>query len=140
MNENVVTIEGNLTRDVELTITPSGAAVAEFGVAVNRRYKKQGADDFTEEVSYIDVAAWRQLGENTAESVSSGDRVIVTGRLEQQRWVDKETEKNRSKVVLIADSIAPSLRWATVSITKNPKKGASDGAPGPAGDDSDKPF
>jgi single-strand DNA-binding protein len=55
--DNTVTIVGNLTRDPELRFTPSGAAVASFGVAWNLK----GRDGQEDKVSYFDVTCWRQL-------------------------------------------------------------------------------
>ena len=69
--DNTVTIVGNVTRDPELRFTPSGAAVATFGLAWNQR--SQNARGETEEkVSFFDVTCWRQLAENVAESASEG--------------------------------------------------------------------
>lgn len=110
--DNTITISGNLTRDPELKFLGSGTAVADLSVAVNRKDK-----DGNESTSFIDVTAWQTLAENVAESLTRGARVIVTGRLEQQTWEDKDGGK-RSKLVLIADDVAPSLKWATAAVTK----------------------
>jgi single-strand DNA-binding protein len=119
--DNSVTVVGNVTRDPELRFTPSGAAVATFGLAWNRR--SQNARGETEEqVSFFDVTCWRQLAENVAESLSKGTRVIVYGRLEQRSWETPDGDR-RSKVEIIADDVAPSLRWATADITRNDFKG-----------------
>lgn len=119
--DNSVTVVGNVTRDPELRFTPSGAAVATFGLAWNRR--SQNARGETEEqVSFFDVTCWRQLAENVAESVSKGTRVVVYGRLEQRSWETPDGDR-RSKVEIIADDVAPSLRWATADITRNDFKG-----------------
>jgi len=132
--DNTVTVVGNVTRDPELRFTPSGAAVATFGLAWNRR--SQNARGETEEqVSFFDVTCWRQLAENVAESLSKGTRVVVYGRLEQRSWETTDGER-RSKVEIIADDVAPSLKWATAELTRNDFKGdsgASAGAPSRAG-------
>jgi single-strand DNA-binding protein len=126
--DNTVTIVGNVTRDPELRFTPSGAAVATFGLAWNQR--SQNARGETEEkVSFFDVTCWRQLAENVAESLSKGSRVVVYGRLEQRSWETNDKER-RSKVEIIADDVAPSLKWATAELTRNDFKGdAGGGAP-----------
>jgi single-strand DNA-binding protein len=127
--DNTVTVVGNVTRDPELRFTPSGAAVATFGLAWNRR--SQNARGETEEqVSFFDVTCWRQLAENVAESLTKGTRVIVYGRLEQRSWETNDGER-RSKVEIIADEVAPSLRWATAEITRNDFRGEG-GEPGAA--------
>lgn len=125
MADNTVSIVGNATRSPELRFTPGGAGVASFGVAVNRRYQKNG--EWVEDVSFFDVVAFGSLAENTAETVEKGMRVTVTGRLDQRTWDDKETGGKRSKVEIVADDVAPSLRWATAQVTRNPK--TENGAP-----------
>ena len=111
--DNTVTITGNATREPELRYTPSGQAVASFGVAVNRRWQNRQTQEWEEAVSFFDVTAWSQLAENIAESVAKGTRVTVTGRLDQRSWETPEGDK-RSKIEIVADDIAVSLRWATV--------------------------
>jgi single-strand DNA-binding protein len=103
------TIVGNLTRDPELRFTPSGLAVASLSVAVNR---KRGEEEV---VSFFDVTAFGTLAENVCE-LGKGTRVIVVGRLEQRSW--EQDGNKRSKVELVADSIGPDVRWATVTVTR----------------------
>ena len=121
MTDNTCTIIGTVGRDPEIRYTPSGATVASFGVAVNRRWKRN--DEWQEETSWFDVKCWSQLAENVAESIQRGTRVIVTGRLEQRSWETDSGDK-RSKVEIVADEIAPSLRWATAQVTKIERQGA----------------
>jgi single-strand DNA-binding protein len=118
---NVVNVVGNLTREPELRYTPSGAAVCKFGLAVNRSYANRNGDR-VEQTDFFDVTAWRELGENIAESLTVGSRVIVTGRLQQDRWENDSGEK-RSKVHIVADEVGPSLRWATAAVTKTTRGG-----------------
>jgi single-strand DNA-binding protein len=115
--DNTVTVVGNVTRDPELRFTPGGMAVASFGVAWNRR--KQ---DGEEEVSFFDVTCFRDLAENVAESVTKGTRVIIYGTLQQRSWETQDGDK-RSKVEILADEVAPSLRWASATVTKNDRRG-----------------
>jgi len=127
-NSNV-TIVGNLTRDPELRFTPSGQATASFGVAVNRSWQNRQTQEWEEQTSFFDVVCWAQMAENAAQSLSRGARVVVTGRLEQRTWETQEGEK-RNKVEIIADEVAPSIRWATVSITKNERRNPEGGYAG----------
>ena len=83
MSGNNVTIVGNLTRAPELRFTPSGSPVANFGVAVNRRWQNRQTQEWEEQTSFFDVTCWRDLAENVAESLDQGARVVVTGRLER---------------------------------------------------------
>ena len=95
------TIAGNLTRDPEMRATPSGSNVTSFSVAVNRVYKVNGEQK--EDVSYIDCTAWGKLGEMFNQHLKKGDPILVSGRLNQRRWEDKETGKNRSAVEIIVE-------------------------------------
>lgn len=122
---NTVTVVGNVTRDPELRFTSSGQAVATFGIAVTRKWKDR-SDEWQEATSFFDVVAWGQLGENVAESVPKGARVVVTGRLDQRSWETQDGDK-RSKVEIVADEVAPSLRWATARIVKNERREGGDG-------------
>lgn len=128
-NDNSVTLTGNITRDPELRFTPSGQAVATFGLAVNRRWQNRQTNEWEEQVSFFDVKCWAQMAENVSESLGRGTRVVVSGRLEQRSWETDNGDK-RSKVEVVADEIAPSLRWATAQVTKNER---TDGAGGGGG-------
>ena len=117
-NENQVTIVGNLTDDPELRYTPNGAAVANFRVAVSRRTKDEATGQWKDaDTSFFRVAAWRSLGENVAETLTRGSRVLVVGRLRSRSWETPEGE-TRSTVEIEADEVGPSLRWATAKVEK----------------------
>jgi len=121
MPDSTVTLSGNATREPELRYTTGGRAVANFGLAVNRRYQVNG--EWTEQVSFIDVSCWAQLAENVAATVEKGSRVIVSGRLEQRSWETNEGEK-RSKVEVVADDIGVSLKWAQATVERNERTDA----------------
>ncbi len=94
-------IVGNITRDPELRSTPSGAQVCGFSVAVNRTYKdNSGANQ--ESVSFIDCSAWGRAGEIIAQYAKKGSGILVSGRLEQRSWEDKEGQK-RSRVEIVVE-------------------------------------
>ena len=120
-NGNHVSIVGNLTRDPELRFTPSGQATATFGVAVNRRWQNRQTNEWEEATSFFDVVCWAQLAENAAQSLTKGTRVLVSGRLDQRSWETPDHER-RSKIEITADEVAPSLRYATASITRNERR------------------
>lgn len=128
--DNTVTVVGNVTRDPELRFTLNGAAVASFGLAWNRK-----TQDGEESVSFFDVTCWRQLAENVSESVTKGSRVVVYGRLDQRSWENQDGDR-RSKVEIIADDVAPSLKWATAQVTKNEYKGGGSGSSAEGGGES----
>ncbi len=115
---NNVTLAGNLTRDPEIRFTPSGQATTSFALAVNRRWQNRQTSEWDEATSFFDIVCWTQMAENVAHSLRKGDRVVVSGRLDQRSWENAEGDK-RSKIEVTADEVAPSLRWATVTVTKN---------------------
>lgn len=129
---NSVTLVGNCTRDPELRFTSSGQAVATFGLAVNRRWQNRQTNEWEEQVSFFDVTVWQQMAENVAESVTKGTRVIVFGRLEQRSWETQDGDK-RSKTEVVADEVAPSLRYATAQIVRNERRDGGDFAGGGGG-------
>jgi single-strand DNA-binding protein len=129
MADSTVTIVGNVTRDPELRYTPSGAANASFGVAVNHRWRDQQSNEWKEQVSFFDVVCWREMADNVCESLSKGTRIVVTGRLEQRSWEDSDGNK-KSKVEIRAEEIGPSLRWASAEVTKNERRSPEGGGQG----------
>jgi len=131
--DNTITVVGNVTRDPELRFTQGGMAVANFGIAWNKR--KQ---DGEEEVSFFNVSCFRQLAENVAESLQKGSRVVVYGMLQQRSW-DTPDGDRRSAVEIIADDVAPSLRWASADIRKNEFRGDGGGQGGGGGQNRPAP-
>lgn len=109
---NAVTLEGNLTRDPELKFLGSGVALCKFSIADNQK-KADGES----EAHYFDCVAWRDLAEHIAESFQSGQRVIVVGRLVQNRWTDDNGD-NRSKVEVSVETAGHCLRFQTAVATK----------------------
>ena len=95
---NKVVLIGNLTRDPELTHTASGAAVASFGLAVNRKYKQE--DEWKEDVCFVDITTWDNQAENCSKYLSKGSPVFVEGRL---NW-EKDGEK-RNKLDVVASLV-----------------------------------
>lgn len=99
---NKVVLMGNLTRDPETRTTPSGQSVTSFSLAVNRSWR--GADGQQQEsVSYIDCTAWGKAGEIIAQYMQKGRALLVSGRLEQRSWDDKESGQKRSKVDVVVE-------------------------------------
>jgi len=94
-------IMGNLTRDPEMRSTPSGAQVCGFSVAVNRTYKDSSGQQ-QEAVSFIDCSAWGKAGEIIAQYARKGSGIMVSGRLDQRSWEDKEGQK-RSRVEIVVE-------------------------------------
>ena len=114
---STITIVGNVTRTPALRFTASGVPTASFGVAVNRKLPPRADGSATEAVSFFNVIAWQSLAENAAESLDKGNRVVVTGRLEQRSWETPDGDR-RTVYELVADEIGPSLRWVSARLTK----------------------
>jgi len=111
MPDTTITIAGNLTGEPELRYTPSGAAVANFTVAVTPRVRE--GDTWKDgETSFFRCAAWRTLAEHVAD-LAKGDLVFIYGTLRQRSWQTDEGER-RSAVEVQAEEVGASLRWATV--------------------------
>ena len=120
---NNVTVAGNITGDPELRFTQSGLAIAKFGVAWNRRRRDQ-----EDEVSFFDVVCFGQHAENVSSSLRRGARVVIVGTLRQSSWETPQGER-RSKVEIVADDVAPSLRWASAQINRNEYREGNGTAP-----------
>ena len=95
-------ITGNLTRDPELRTTPNGASVCSFSVAVNRVYRDASGEQ-KEDVSFIDCSAWGKLAEMINQYAKKGTGVLVSGRLDQRSWEDKDTHQKRSRVEIVVE-------------------------------------
>lgn len=121
--ETVITVVGNLTSDPELRFTPNGAAVANFTVASTPRMFDRQSNEFKDgETLFLRCSVWREMGENVAESLQRGTRVVVQGRLKSRSFETKEGEK-RTVMELDVDEVGPSLRRATAQVTKNERSG-----------------
>ena len=120
-----VTIIGNLTANPELRFLDSGVAKSNLRVAENRRYQDRSGE-WQEETSYWTVIAWRDLAENIAESLKRGDRIMVAGRMLSRSYETSNGEK-RYVTEIVADSVGPDLRWATVTEIVKATKGNGGG-------------
>lgn len=95
---NKVFLAGNLTRDPEVRHTPSGAAVCDLRMAINRRYRDQNDKD-RDEVVYVSVTVWGKTAENCGQYLSKGSPVLVEGRLKLDEWEKDGQKQSRLGVV-----------------------------------------
>lgn len=100
---NNVILVGRLTRDAELSYLPSGTAALAFSIAVNRS-KKEG-DQWVEEANFFDISYISKSAENFKQYLTKGKQVGIQGSLKQDRWQDKESGQNRSKIKIMASSV-----------------------------------
>lgn len=98
---NNVTLVGRLTKDVELKQTNSGTSVASFSLAVERNRKDQNGN---KETDFFDCVAWRGQADVIAKYTQKGSMLGIDGRLEQQRWEDKNGNK-RSSVKIVVENL-----------------------------------
>jgi single-strand DNA-binding protein len=132
--ETVITIVGNLVDDPELRFTPAGVAVAKFRIASTPRVFDKQANEWKDgESLFLTCSVWRKAGENVAESLARGMRVIVQGRLKQRSYEDKEQVK-RTVYEIDVDEVGVSLARATAKVEKNPASGARTGERTPEAD------
>ena len=116
--ETTLTIIGNLTSPPELRFTQAGAAVTNFTVASTARTYDRNTNNWRDgETLFLRCSVWRDAAEHLAESLSQGDRLIVTGRLKQRSFDARDGDK-RTVLELDVDEIGASLRYATVTVTK----------------------
>ncbi len=119
--ENTVTIVGNLATDPDLRFTQGGQAVAGLRVAVNRRIRNAQSNQWEDRFDgYFRVNVWRDQGAHVAESLRKGDRVLVTGRLVERSFQDREGQK-RYVIEIEADEVCPSLRWHKATLERKPR-------------------
>lgn len=102
---NKVILMGNLTRDPEVRYTPSGTAVSEVGLAVNRTWFDKQSNQKREEVTFVDVTLWGRQAEVAGEYLGKGRGVLIEGRLQLDQWDDKETGQKRSKLRVVGENM-----------------------------------
>lgn len=105
MSINRVSISGNLTRDPELRVTPSGMQVLGFGVAVNDRRKNNQTGEWEDYPNFVDCTIFGNRGESMGRILHKGMKVAVEGKLRYSAWEDKNGGGRRSKIEVIVDEI-----------------------------------
>lgn len=98
MNKQIII--GNLTRDPEGGTTQGGVNYARFTVAVRKRYHKEGEPDS----DFIQVTAWRSLGDTCMKYLQKGRKVCVIGEPQPHAWIDKDGEA-RAAIQITADEV-----------------------------------
>lgn len=101
--DNNFVLTGNVVRDPE----QHGEGPVKFAVAFNGRKKDRMTGEWVDDPSFFDVICWER---ELAAGLSKGEAVTLAGKLKQERWEDKQTGQNRSKVVLVADTVARTIK------------------------------
>lgn len=102
-NYNRVIIAGNLTRDPQVRFLGNERAVADIGLAVNRRWRDRDGNN-QEETTFVDVECWGRTAELVGQYLTKGRSALVEGRLKLDQWDDKEGNR-RSKLKVVADNV-----------------------------------
>ena len=126
---NNVLLMGNLTRDPELRYIPSGDAVCDLGLAVNRKYRTGSGDD-KEETCFVNVVVWRKPAEACGKYLQKGSPVFVEGRLKYDEW-EKDGQK-RSRLLVVANRVQFMSNPNGGSGGSDSRRNESVGASGPA--------
>jgi single-strand DNA-binding protein len=116
-SDNHTSIVGNLAADPELRFTNTGTAVANLRVAVTQRVQDRDGSWRDGETSFHKVNVWRDQAQNLTDSLSKGDRVMVTGRLRQRTWQTPEGER-RAVTEIDAEEVGASLKFHTAKLER----------------------
>jgi single-strand DNA-binding protein len=127
---NKVLLIGNLTREPELRVTPKGAAVCQFGIAVNRQFKDESGAT-RDEATFVDIEAWGKQGELVSKYLSKGSLAMIEGRLKFEQWDDKTTGHKRSKLKVVLENVQ-FLSSRSGSSSGGPASAAPEGEPAQA--------
>ena len=108
---NKVILVGNLTRDPDLSETPSGVAVCKFAIAVTRDYAN---GDGERETDFFNVTVWRGRAENCAKYLKKGNKVAIVGSLQNRSYEDKDGIRRN-----VTDVIASEVEFLTPRIAQS---------------------
>lgn len=95
---------GNLTRDPELRYTPSGTAVATFGMATNRSWTSGNDGERQEDTQFHRVVAWSKLAEICEQLLFKGRKVYIEGRLQTRKWTTQDGQQ-RENTEIVAENM-----------------------------------
>lgn len=101
---NRVMLAGNLTRDPQVRFIGNERAVADFGLAINRKFKTNDGQ-MKEEVTFVDIEAWGRTAELVGQYLTKGRACYIEGRLRLDSWEDKKDGSKRSKIKVVADNV-----------------------------------
>jgi single-strand DNA-binding protein len=102
---NKVMLIGNLGKDPEVRYTQGGQAVANLRIATSRSWTDKQSGQRKEETEWHDVEVWGKQAEQCGEYLSKGRQVYVEGRLKTDKWQDKQSGQDRSKVKVVAETV-----------------------------------
>ena len=133
-----ITILGNVGRDPEMRYTPSGVAVTNFSVAVNRRWTREDGQQ-QEETIWFRVSAWQRQAEICNQYLTKGQRVLVVGRMQESSiWTDQNGNPRASLQITAQNVQFLSTRAESEALATDTDQAGESSAP--AGSEEDIPF
>lgn len=121
MNENMITVTGNLCAEPEVRQTRTGADMVTFRVASTHRYYSNRNGEWEEGVTnYYDVVAYRQLAQNAGKSLHKGDAVVVQGQFKQRRF-ERQDGTTGMACEVEARIIGPDLAYGVSQFLRRPR-------------------
>ena len=141
MNYNKIILVGNLTRDPQLSYTPNQTAVADFGIAVNRKWTDQSGSE-RDEVCFVDCKAFGKRAENINKWCDKGNPLLIEGRLCFQQWKqDDGLKRSKHEVVVENFVFMPTVEKTEGQLYNEPaKQECKAGTRGGTTDEDDIPF
>jgi single-strand DNA-binding protein len=102
---NKVILIGNLGKDPEVRYTSGGQAVANLRIATSRSWTDKQSQQRKEETEWHDVEVWGKQAEQCGEYLAKGRQVFIEGRLKTDKWQDKTSGQERSRVKVVAENV-----------------------------------
>lgn len=125
---NRVILIGRLTKDPELRYTPSGVAVTQFTLAVDRPFTNQQGE---READFINIVTWRKLAETCANYLSKGRLTAVEGRIQVRNY-----ENSEGRRVYVTEIVSDNVRFLeSASSSNNSNSNKGDGSSSPRKND-----
>jgi single-strand DNA-binding protein len=111
---NTITIDGNLTRDIDIRYLQDGTPVGNFGICHNE--SKKNGDKWEDVPNFFNGTIWGKQAEFLAEHLKKGAHVCITGKLRQNSYTDKDGNR-RNDITITASSILPIMRFQKADVT-----------------------
>lgn len=116
---DTITLTGLVATTPRHITTSEGLAITSFRMASSqRRYDRTQQRWVDGDTNWYTVSSFRTLATNAAQSLTKGDRIIVTGRLRIRDWED--SDRSGTTVEIEADNLGHDMFWGTSSFTRVP--------------------
>jgi len=139
VNWNQWTGIGRLTKAPDLRYTKSGNPVCNFSLACNRQYTTQSGER-RDDVTFVEVSAWGKSAETISQYVGPGRPILVAGHLKNEKWIDKATGQDRSRIVVVLETFRFMDKKDDGPQTSGTRSTAPAPHPAPADESDEVPF